>query len=83
MDLSFDMENNIKLLKCPFCSSDKVRVYRWSMSSYWSVSCGDNKCPMNHVLDNLFETEEAATIFWNTRFGQKFDESLHIKQEID
>lgn len=68
------------LLPCPFCNSDKACVYKWNMSLFWSVSCMNDDCSMNHVLDNLFETKEAALDFWNCRYGVKYDSNLHERE---
>ena len=77
------MKNKEVLLSCPFCGSDKACVYRWNVSSHWSVSCQNNNCPLNHSLDNLFDSKESAVRFWNTRYSKKFDESFHIKEDND
>lgn len=56
-----------KLKPCPFCGEDEVIVYKWGMSSYWTVSCENEECPMNSALENRFESKDDAISFWNTR----------------
>jgi len=60
------------LCKCPFCGDDDVKVYKWNQSSFWSVSCGDDNCPMSSCLENRFESKEKAVFFWNHRYGIKY-----------
>lgn len=74
------MEKKIKLLSCPFCASDKVSIYKWNMSICYSISCGNEKCPMDHIFDNYFETKEKAASFWNRRYGISYDENFYKEE---
>ena len=76
------MTNN-KLLPCPFCNSKDIIVYKWQMSSFWSVECSGEGCPMSYVLRNLFESEEKAISFWNVRYAKEYDPSFHHLEELE
>lgn len=65
--------NKEELAACPFCGCSKIFCYRWGMSSFWSISCGDDSCPLSSCLENRFESERQARDWWNVRHGRRYD----------
>lgn len=53
-----------KPLPCPFCGG-KVDIYKWIMSTYWSLECRTAGCFIS--FQNRFESKEIALELWNKR----------------
>lgn len=68
-------------LKCPFCGNDNVEFYKWVQSECWSISCGNQDCPMNSCLENRFKSKDDAVYFWNHRYGIKYSGAFDRRED--
>lgn len=69
------MEEEIKLLPCPFCGSSALPYSQnYHGMPYWSVSCAREDCFGNGSdNDACYQTEKDAIQAWNTRSPQDLE----------
>lgn len=67
------MNKNTQLLPCPFCANKDISIYKWDKASFYSITCGDENCPLSSCLENRFDSEQDAFDFWQKRYGRVYN----------